>query len=67
MASIFIDINMSLYQAVENLNFSSQAEKLKIMDGRTNMKLQTQKRNKSTFDQFYQSQKGENKNKRTNK
>lgn len=67
MASILIDISMSLYQAVENLNLSSQAEKLKIMDGRTNMKLQTQERNKSKFDQFYQSQKGENKNKRTNK
>lgn len=33
MVSIFIDINRSLYQAGENLNLSSQAEKLKIMMG----------------------------------
>lgn len=41
MVSIFIDINLSLYHAGENLSLSSQAEKLKIMDGRTNTKFQT--------------------------
>lgn len=41
MISIFIDINMSLYHAGENLSLSSQAEKLKIMNGRTNTKFQT--------------------------